>query len=473
MTDVTPPPEAEGIPTFAEETRLRAHEVLTELSARSTSIEGQIESLRIQLESVSKQQAEAQLVLDALDGKLVRTDDATRHEPSTAAPVRADWHAPEIITPQYAELVARAKTWIQEHDAPFTLTDLTQALWPDDLLAAEPATSDAVLTELLNADLIMVDHNAKPASVVTYVKVEPPDPGVTRTSPPTDELESSRSEEGGVQPKSEEGSPETGEGATLEDSDPARAGSDTGEETQQLVEEIGDLRDDLNVVDEAVLEHVTAHPRSRRDDIMSALTLTDIAAAQSLSRLVKAGKAKIVGENPTRWSAAEAEPAAAPQEAPVELQSRRNSEHYLSLELVRDMARDYEREHGTPWKKPELAEYMSGKMGREVKAASIQDYTKELAESGVLNRTGGKRGPGVRYQYQKPSSNGGPSSRPRHDHPRATPKVAGGGSDIQRGEAVAHTGRAKGRAGKSGVNKKKQQLGFRVKSARGDRNRAG
>src|SRR4051794_19437078 len=134
MTEVTPPAEGEQQSTFAERTRLAAHEALTELSARRTSIEGQVEALRIELESVSKQASEAQVVLDALDGKLVHTDDATRREPTEPEPVRAEWHAPEV-TPEYAALAVRAKAWVAEHNASFTLTDLVNGLWPDDLAA--------------------------------------------------------------------------------------------------------------------------------------------------------------------------------------------------------------------------------------------------------------------------------------------------------------------------------------------------
>lgn len=463
MTDVTSGEQAQ---TFAERTRLAASEELTALSARRTSIEGQIEGLRIELESVSKQTHEAQVVLDALDGKLVHTDDATRHDEP-----RADWHEPVPDAP----LRAKAEDYVVAREGGFTLTDLTNALaseFPDERIA--PHIADAILSALLNDDLIMVDHGASTSAQVVYVAVTPPEP----PTPPTEELESARSEEGGVQPISDSESEDSDEGKTPQAGGPERRnglGTDTGErrrstDTAEAVLPAASGADTRKVIDDSVLEHLAEHPRCRREDIMSALSLTDIAAAQSLARLVKAGELKVVAENPSRWSLVD-EPPPKPVESPNGATAvAAQPQQYLSLEIVRDHARMYEQEHGTPWKKPELAEFMAAKLGREVKPASIQDYVKELGEKGVLERTGGKRGPGVRYQYVKPNGSG-PASRPRHDHPRQTPK--GAKVEAGRGTAVPHTGRAKGRADTSGKNKKAQSLGFRVKTSRGDRKRAG
>src|SRR5207237_7040494 len=245
MTEVTPPPEGERIPTFAEETRLRAHEVLTELNAQATSIEGQIESLRIQLESVGRQRAEAQIVLDALDGKLTRIDPAqaapaeVKPFPVPARTDRPRWGMPEVGPP--TELFFRADEFLSAHEGTFTFGELQAALVGDfPLDKIEPHEADTVLSTLMNAGRVEVDHEATGADSRTHYRVVASDdedddgahvdddghevgpgyggaPEEPTTEPPeaaTDELESARSGEGGVQPKSESARDDEGEGAT-------------------------------------------------------------------------------------------------------------------------------------------------------------------------------------------------------------------------------------------------------------------
>lgn len=452
MTDVTSGEQAQ---TFAERTRLAASEELTALSARRTSIEGQIEGLRIELESVSRQTHEAQVVLDALDGKLVHTDDATRHEP----PARADWGG-DRIDPEYLEC---ARSFAASREGSFTVTDLGADLreaFPGVRIHGEAV--DAILSTLLSADDIRVDSSAV-GEMPRYVAAAD-DPGVTRTSPPTEELESARSEEGGVQPKSDEESGDSQEGEPPADVLPAASGVDT-----------------RKVVDDAVLEHLAEHARSRREDIMSALTLSEIAAAQSLSRLVRKGEIKVVTEQPTRWSLADAEPpkpetppkpepdtsASTNGAAATDGRESRRGQAYITLEVVRDAAKNIAEKFNSKTLAAWMTEHLD--IG-DVNPQSLGRYIRTLAEKGVLERSGGASGPHVKYEYVKPNGSG-PTHRPRSDHPRQAPK--GAKVEAGRGEAVPHTGRAKGRSGKSGENKKNQSLGFRVKTSRGDRKRAG
>lgn len=473
MTD-TPRPERDTT-TFAQETRLRANEVLTELSAQRTSIAGQIEQLRLQLESVGRQEYEAQVVLDALDGKLVHTDDASRFEPPEAEP-RARWEEPPY-DPEYLEC---ARSFVATRDGSFTVKNLGA-----DLREAFPSahipdeTVDAILSTLLSGNEVHL-HSADDFNPTRYIA--PPKP------PTTTELESGRSEEGGVQPKSESAPVDEEEGET-----PSEVETPDGEvEEESVVEQPDDESaapvlpmasgvDRMAVIDDAVAEHLRDYPRSTRQSVMEACTLTDSAASRSLARLVRAERAMIVSENPTCWSLAPGVESVTPppdEPEPVEPQaeeqepatdgreSRRGGDGYLSVEVVRDAAKQM----GEKFNARTLAAWMTENLDiGEVHGPSLRRYVRELEGKGTLTRHGGKAGPGVKYEYVKPNG-GGPTHRPRHDHPRQAPK---GAETPERGEAVPHSGRARGRSGKQGENKKKQALGFRVKSARTDRKRAG
>jgi hypothetical protein len=156
---------------------------------------------------------------------------------------------------------------------------------------------------------------------------------------------------------------------------------------------------------------------------------------------------------------APAEPPKPKARSSVQTGGKRASNQVVTLEMVRDAVVD-KFGPGKPFNSVMLGEAMG------VNPITLRKYIKELYEKGILKRTGGRGGPTVKYEYDPPDPRSGPRERPRHDGPRQTVKgtehlkaIEGG-----RGKAVAHTGRTVGRSGKPGRDKKKAELGFRVKA---------
>lgn len=93
----------------------------------------------------------------------------------------------------------------------------------------------------------------------------------------------------------------------------------------------------------------------------------------------------------------------------------------------------------------------------EIEGTTARTLLKELMDNDppILVRHG-TTGRSVRYEYIKPDPRSGPRVHPRHDGPRQF-------SQRGKGNTVPHTGRAKGRSGKPGRDKKMAELGFKVK----------
>lgn len=135
---------------------------------------------------------------------------------------------------------------------------------------------------------------------------------------------------------------------------------------------------------------------------------------------------------------------------------RRSGTQVVTLEDVRDAVVD-KFGPGVKFNLPQLG----AAMGQNHR--TIGKYVRALAEKGIVVRSGGERGPNVKYEYVPPDPRSAPRERPRHDGPRQLPRGAEAAGTKGRGVAVAHTGRPVGRSGRPGADRKKAQLGFRVK----------
>lgn len=350
--------ESPPVTDFATQVAQQASERLTELDARSTSIAGQIEALRLEGDQIQREKAEAQRILDAALG----TTNALQLARKADEPQGAEDEAPA------AEAEAPSPDW-------------TGAPWP----ATEP-------------------------------QPEPPE----------------------EQPVWTGGQWTTDERTTAIMDDAARSWMSEREDP---------------LAPFAV------------NDVKNALNVTRPTASGILTRLQEAGDIAETDEGraflPRR---PEAEADETDNEVTVEPESRskptgtvRSGNQVVTVEMTRDAIR----EHfgvGTKFNGVQLGEKMGG-----VSSITLRRYIRELYDNGTLVRHGGKSGPGVKYEMVKPDPRSGPRVHPRHDGPRQLPKGTNGDRAAGRGKAVAHTGRPVGRSGRPGRDKKKANLGFRVK----------
>lgn len=100
----------------------------------------------------------------------------------------------------------------------------------------------------------------------------------------------------------------------------------------------------------------------------------------------------------------------------------------------------------------------------DIPRSTLSDRIRTLTESGFLKRTGGERGPSVRWQWTRPSSNGQPTSRPRGEPHIPQPDAP------KRTSQIGGTGKPTGPASKPGALKQQQARaaagGARVKPRR-------
>lgn len=372
------PPE-----TFAQFIARQAAERLTELDAQADSVAGQIEALRLELDKIQRDKAEAIRIQRAALGtdelELARKVSETPSAADEAVPAEAeaeigsepppDWTGgtwpPAPEAEQVAERVEDRPEW-------------TGGKWSDDERVAallDEAARDWLATQRPSASFTVADLKA--ALDVT----RPVASGVV-----------DRLQQAGV----------------ITEIDGGRA-------FVQAVEQ-EDQPDEIRPVEAAAL---------------------DVAGVE-------------VGDEIDNEVAVEPESRPKPTHGTV-----RANNQVVTLEMVRDGIR----EHFGVGVKFNIRE-LGDKMGQV--PATVRKYVAELHTNGTLKRSGGARGPGVKYEMVKPDPRSGPREHPRHDGPRQLPKGAAANGQ-QRGVAVAHTGRPVGRSGRPGADRKKAQLGFRVK----------
>lgn len=210
------------------------------------------------------------------------------------------------------------------------------------------------------------------------------------------------------------------------------------------------------------------------NDVKRALNVTRSTASGIVDRLQEAGVIATNDEGRSFYvvtTAAPEEPVEEEAPAPadiednavtVERESRRGrgqGQRLFSDEQFRDAICDI----GVPFNARSLSDWMRENMDIDVAPVTLGKFIRGAHEAGKLKRMGGKGGPSVKYEYLPPDPRSGPRVRPRHDGPRQLPKGAQAAGTKGRGVAVAHTGRPVGRSGRPGADRKKAQLGFRVK----------
>jgi DNA-binding MarR family transcriptional regulator len=376
--DVDPlsPPEGAGdsngsppVTDFATQIAQQASERLTELDARSTSVVGQIEALRLEMDRIQREKAEAQRILDAALG----TTDALQLARKADEPQGAKDEAPA------AEAEAPAPSW-------------PGGEWPE----PQPAAAEA----------------------------EAEEPVWTGGKWTTDERTQ----------------------AILDE-----AARHWLTETTPSIFVVNDVKRALNVT------------RPTASGIVDRLQESGVIATHDEGRSFYVVTTAPAAEEPVEDAEEEA-PAEQPEETDnavtVERQSRRpQGQRLFTDEQFRDAICDI----GEPFNARSLSDWMRENMGIDVAPVTLGKFIRGAHEAGKLKRTGGKGGPSVKYEYQPPDPRSGPRERPRHDGPRQLPKGTNGDRASGRGVAVAHTGRPVGRSGKPGRDKKKANLGFRVK----------
>lgn len=386
MEPLSPVPPGTGdsngsppVTDFATQIAQQASERLTELDARATSVTGQIEALRLEMDRIQRDKAEAQRILTAALGT--------------------------------SELEAA----IGELESPRKVS-------------TTPSAADEAEAEATPMDGDTADY---PPEVPAAPAEEPVPPG------------------SGAEPEP----PEWPGGQWTEDEQARRT---------------------REIMDEAALEWARGnHPQPFTvNDIKRQLDVTRPTASGIVDRLQQAESILTLDEGRTfLLNQTPGEPAV---EEPVENEvtperesrpkqpsaavtgGRRSGTQVVTLEDVRDAVVD-KFGPGVKFNLPQLGEAM-GQNHR-----TVGKYVRALHEKGILLRSGGERGPNVKYEYVLPDPRSAPRERPRHDGPRQLPKGAEAAGTKGRGVAVAHTGRPVGRSGRPGADRKKAQLGFRVK----------
>lgn len=412
------PPES-----FGQLVARQANERLTELDARATGIAGQIEALRLEMDTIQRAKAEAQRILAAAVGE--------DGELATASELQ---FSRKVGEPQGATNGAAAPESPEQIGGP--PADWTGGTWP-------PVESRLTLPVTESSDDALDEAERQ----VREREVEVTPDGEREDEPSTE------------QPDDESKADWPG-------------GKWAGDEQRERT---------AAVMDEAARDWLATNRPSASftvANLKAALDVTRPTASGIVDRLQQAGVIKeidggrafvLVTEEeirPVEEAALEAagveednavtvEPESPPKPAArsaIQTGGRRANNQVVTLEEVRDAAVKMPGKFNMK----ELGEAMGHK------PPTISRYVRTLHEQGVLVRHGGIKGPGVKYEHVKPDPRSGPRERPRHDGPRQLPKGTTAVAP-QRGVAVAHTGRPVGRSGRPGADRKKAQLGFRVK----------
>ena len=91
---------------------------------------------------------------------------------------------------------------------------------------------------------------------------------------------------------------------------------------------------------------------------------------------------------------------------------------------------------------------------------TVQVKVQKLAERGTLNRTGGARGPSVRYEFVKPT---GKTINRASVTDADDRKIGVGSASRATGKQVGTTGKTKGRSHKKLVDSRRQRAGHKLK----------